>query len=79
VWRGLARSGQAEQDGGRKRLRGFPGRRPRSGQLGKLRGGEKNWVPTVPGRGWFAYFRFYAPTEAYFDRSWQLPDIEKVK
>jgi hypothetical protein len=41
-------------------------------------GKEKNWVPTIPGRGWFAYFRFYAPTEAYFDRSWQLPDIEKV-
>jgi len=42
-------------------------------------GKEKNWVPTIPGRGWFAYFRFYAPTEPYFDRSWSLPDIEKVK
>jgi hypothetical protein len=42
------------------------------------KGKEKNWVPTIPGRGWFAYFRFYAPTEAYFDRSWSLPDIEKV-
>lgn len=40
------------------------------------KGHEKNWIPTVPGRGWFAYFRFYAPTKAYFDRSWQLPDIE---
>ncbi len=39
-------------------------------------GKEKNWIPTVPGRGWFAYFRFYAPTKPYFDRSWQLPDIE---
>nr|WP_319396883.1 DUF1254 domain-containing protein [uncultured Desulfobacter sp.] len=42
------------------------------------KGKEKNWIPTVPGRGWFAYFRFYAPTKAYFDRSWSLPDIEKV-
>jgi hypothetical protein len=42
-------------------------------------GKEKNWIPTVPGRGWFAYFRFYAPTEPYFDRTWSLPDIEKVK
>jgi hypothetical protein len=25
---------------------------------------EKNWIPTVPGRGWFANFRFYVPTEA---------------
>ncbi len=41
-------------------------------------GGDANWVPTVPGRGWFAYFRFYAPTEAYFDRSWQLPDLVRV-
>jgi hypothetical protein len=24
-------------------------------------------------------FRFYAPTEAYFDKSWPLPDVEKVK
>jgi hypothetical protein len=42
------------------------------------KGKEKNWIPTVAGRGWFAYFRFYAPTEAYFDRSWRLSDIEKI-
>ncbi len=42
------------------------------------KGKEKNWIPTVPGRGWFTYLRLYAPTEAYFDRSWKLPDIEKV-
>jgi hypothetical protein len=28
---------------------------------------------------WFAYFRLYAPTEAYLDASWRLPDIEPVK
>ncbi|MEI7659099.1 MAG: hypothetical protein WCK33_13655, partial [Phycisphaerae bacterium] len=27
---------------------------------------------TIPGRGWFPYFRFYGPLEAYFDKSWQL-------
>ena len=32
-------------------------------------GFEKNWIPTVPGRNWFAYFRFYQPSEAFFDRS----------
>ena len=42
-------------------------------------GKEDNWLPTLPGRGWFAYFRFYAPTEPYFDRSWSLPDVERVK
>jgi len=41
-------------------------------------GFEQNWIPTVAGRGWFTYFRLYAPTEAYFDRSWTLPDIEPV-
>lgn len=37
-----------------------------------------NWIPTVAGKAWFAYFRFYSPTGAYFDQSWILPDIEKV-
>jgi len=41
-------------------------------------GFEKNWIPTVAGRNWFAYFRFYQPTDTYFDRSWPLTDFEKV-
>jgi len=41
-------------------------------------GKEKNWIPTVPGKGWFTSLRLYAPTEPYFERSWKLPDIEKV-
>jgi hypothetical protein len=36
-----------------------------------------NWVKTRPGRGWFAYFRWYGPTEHFFDKSWTLPDIER--
>jgi hypothetical protein len=40
---------------------------------------SKNWIKTLPGKGWFTYFRLYAPTKPYFDRSWALPDIEKVK
>lgn len=40
--------------------------------------GTANWIPTVPGKAWFPYFRFYSPTEAYFDRSWVLPNIEKA-
>lgn len=41
-------------------------------------GFEQNWIPTVPGRNWFAYFRFYNPTRAYFDRSWPLGDFEPL-
>ena len=34
-----------------------------------------DWIATVPGRGWFPIFRFYSPTEAYFDKTWKLEDI----
>jgi hypothetical protein len=27
----------------------------------------------------FSYFWFYAPAQAYFDKSWQLNDVELVK
>ena len=33
----------------------------------------------MPGRAWFPFFRLYGPLEAYYDRSWALPDIEMVK
>jgi hypothetical protein len=42
-------------------------------------GMENNFVQTIAGEGFFVYFRLYAPTEPYFERSWRLPDVEKVK
>jgi hypothetical protein len=42
------------------------------------KGYESNWVKTIPGRGWWVWFRFYSPTEAFFDKSWQLPDFERM-
>lgn len=42
-------------------------------------GHESNWLETPPGKAWFAWFRFYGPEKAAFDKSWKLPDIEKVK
>ena len=41
-------------------------------------GGKANWIQTVSGKGWFPMFRFYSPTEAYFDKSWQLNDVEPM-
>ncbi|HYO43292.1 MAG TPA: DUF1214 domain-containing protein, partial [Candidatus Limnocylindrales bacterium] len=41
-------------------------------------GFEANWIPTVPDRNWFAYFRFYGPTQPYFDRTWPLGDFERL-
>ena len=42
-------------------------------------GQEKNWIKTVPGKGWFPIFRFYGPLEPLFEKTWKLSDIEKVK
>jgi hypothetical protein len=39
---------------------------------------ESNWIKTLPGKGWFSYFRLYGPTEAYFDRAWVLSDIQPI-
>ena len=41
-------------------------------------GWEDNWIKSVPGRAWFPYFRFYGPTEPFFDQSWKLPQIVEV-
>ncbi|HET6942941.1 MAG TPA: DUF1254 domain-containing protein [Sphingomicrobium sp.] len=41
-------------------------------------GNEGNWVPTRAGRGFEVLFRIYGPEKAFFDKSWVLPDIEKV-
>ncbi len=37
-----------------------------------------NWVQTIPGKSWFTIFRLYGPLQPWFDKSWRLPDIEKV-
>jgi hypothetical protein len=42
-------------------------------------GKEKNWVQTIPAQGWWVYLRFYAPTRAYFDKTWSMGDFEKIK
>jgi len=42
-------------------------------------GYANNWVETVPGRGWWVWFRFYSPAGAFFDKSWQLSDFERLQ
>ncbi|UGY04311.1 DUF1254 domain-containing protein [Bradyrhizobium quebecense] len=41
-------------------------------------GKDDNWVPTSPTRPFEVLFRFYGPDKPVFDKSWALPDIEKV-
>lgn len=42
------------------------------------KGEEKNWLATVPGRGFFAIIRLYAPSQPALDGSWVPGDIERV-
>jgi len=39
------------------------------------RGKESNWIATIPGRAWFAYFRLFGPLEPFFARQFELPDF----
>ena len=38
--------------------------------------GEGRWIKTIPGKGWFVYFRIYGPEAAAFDGSWKPGDFE---
>ncbi|WP_420801731.1 DUF1214 domain-containing protein [Pseudofrankia asymbiotica] len=38
-------------------------------------GARDRWIQTVPGRGWFCYFRIYGPKQAAFDNTWKPGDI----
>lgn len=42
------------------------------------KGMEKNWIPTVPGKAWFTYLRFYGAQEPLFDKSWCPGEIERL-
>jgi hypothetical protein len=39
-------------------------------------GKEKNWVQTVPGRGWNTILRLYGPLEPWFAKTWRPGEIE---
>jgi len=42
-------------------------------------GKESNWVATRAEGKFEALFRLYGPEKPFFDKTWRLPDIEKVK
>jgi len=39
---------------------------------------EKNWVKTVPGKGWFSLIRLYGPDKVFFDRQWKPGYFERI-
>lgn len=41
-------------------------------------GEGKNWIATLPGKGFFTILRLYGPKKAFFDKSWKPGDLEKI-
>jgi hypothetical protein len=39
-------------------------------------GHEKNWVQTIPGKGYSVLLRLYGPLEPWFDQTWRPGDFE---
>jgi hypothetical protein len=42
-------------------------------------GDAQSWIETIPGKGWFVYFRIYGPEPAAFDGRWKPGDFERVE
>jgi hypothetical protein len=45
----------------------------------KSPGEGKNWLRTIPDKGFFVILRIYGPEKAFYDKSWKPGDIEKIK
>jgi hypothetical protein len=37
---------------------------------------DGDWIQTMPGKGFFAILRLYSPRASFFDKSWQIGEIE---
>jgi hypothetical protein len=42
-------------------------------------GKESNWVPTTTDGGFEVLFRFYGPEKPLFEKTWKLPDMERIQ
>ncbi len=77
---------QVQTDQGKAALRSLFELKDKSGSSTELyfgpntpKGKEGEWIKTIPGRGWFVYFRIYGPEQPAFDGSWKPGDFEEVK
>lgn len=41
-------------------------------------GAGKNWLRTLPDKGFFVIVRIYGPTQAFYAGTWKPSDIEKI-
>jgi hypothetical protein len=39
----------------------------------------RNFIQTIPNKGWNAIFRLYGPLEPWFDKTWRLGEIEPIE
>ena len=44
----------------------------------KAPGEGKNWIATIPDKGFFVALRPYAPTKPFFDQTWKPDDVMKI-
>jgi hypothetical protein len=42
-------------------------------------GAGRNWLATVPSKGFFVMLRLYGPTQAFFDQTWKPGDVEGMR
>ncbi len=42
-------------------------------------GAGKNWLRTLPDKGFFVILRLYGPKQTFFDQAWKPGDLERVK
>jgi len=76
---------QIDTDQGHAALRSLFELKDRSGDSLELQFGPNlagdgqadRWIKTIPGKGWFVYFRIYGPTAPAFDGSWKPGEFEK--
>lgn len=40
--------------------------------------GARNYIQTLPAKGWNAIFRLYGPLEPWFDKTWRLSEFERL-
>jgi len=45
----------------------------------KSPGEGKNWLATVPGKGFVVCLRLYGPTKPFYDKAWKPGDVEAVR
>jgi len=77
---------QIDTDQGRAALRSLFELKDKAGAAADLyfgpsapAGHEGEWIKTIPGRGWFSYFRIYGPEAPAFDGSWKPADFEATR